>query len=1223
MSSTAHIRVNLDTNNAEKDLRSLNKEAQKTNVTFKGVDKTFEEVYGDLKPLTGRMGEAEDRLYELALAGKQSTAEFKALLNETVRLRSTMIQTDMVVDAMSQTLSNKLLAGAGGVAGTFAVAQGAMAAFGSESEALNSALTKLAGVMAALQGIRELRESLPILQGLFSGMATNVTAAAGEAEKLGGVMETTSEVASDWVSTGAELVGAGADIKTANAVAAASFTGVETAVISSAEAAKKYDEVLSDLANNVFDPTINVTQEDLDSHFSQLEQLRQQRDAEITNISTELDDLRDTMEINEGSAKRLADAEEAVFEVKESKIALQKLELEQNMASFELDNIRMEQALAEASNDTAELDRLAVKHTLKTEELALLNEEIANHTRNIAVQTELAGVEKGRLVLERERQKEVAGLNNEANALKKAEQAVLGATKANISFKDILVKTEEVLAKFANSLIKLATSPIAVFAAAIAAAAGFVYSLSQVLKTTNEDSGAQERRNKLIKEGKKLLVENTKAVDEAAKAIAHESTKFFIAITHLKHSNELSGERAKLIKEINKTYGTTLKNLSDETSFQQQLNIAVNEYLNFQRQKFLLSKYETKVNTLLEDQYKLEAELRKLRDPATLATWNKETLKGGNAQERVNETIAETEKKLTNVIFELDKYAKLSLKAAEETENKYVPAQNKITEAFKESFTALKAYTEARDDDAKRPIEQTKYEIEIRKIEMGLKALENKRLAAYEEEKKNAEGLYKNKEITKAAYDARLLKADKDYTEQSLIVQQIWADKRTEFEANWTEEQLKIKKTALATAQKLEAQSALDTLNYQKDLALKNIDAEKLTQIQKEKKILEVKQDYLDKSVDLIETNRKAELVLLEAGYEQQLDDINLNEEQKAAITAQYISDKIKVNETANTKLAEGEAEVTAAIKSELEIRMQAMQEFTGVYEDLAGSLGTLLSDSLGGDLDNVAANFDQFTKALIDTASQFDTIADKWDDLDLKGKISTIANAAVQAATIATEAIGSLFTKQAEDQAALTQQRYEEEDQALAQSLEARLISQDEYDSQLSRNEKIRADEERAARRLSFEQGKKLAKSNAIIGVANAVIQALATLPPPASYVAAAVSGVMGGAQLGIIDKQKFTASRGGKVPGNGNPNQDSVDALLAPGEMVINSRSSGMFPALLSAINQAGGGIPLAPIPPTQKPMVASVFGSTNEVRAYVVENDITRSQRRVNRLEKRGSY
>jgi phage-related minor tail protein len=59
---------------------------------------TFEDVYGEMKPLTGQMGEMEDRLYQMALAGDTSSQAYKDLLAEVGNYRRVQIETDLAVD---------------------------------------------------------------------------------------------------------------------------------------------------------------------------------------------------------------------------------------------------------------------------------------------------------------------------------------------------------------------------------------------------------------------------------------------------------------------------------------------------------------------------------------------------------------------------------------------------------------------------------------------------------------------------------------------------------------------------------------------------------------------------------------------------------------------------------------------------------------------------------------------------------------------------------------------------------------------------------------------------------------------------------------------------------------------------------------------------------------------------------------------------------------------
>lgn len=150
----------------EKDFQGLNdtlddtaKANDKVNKSF-DTGATFAQRYGEeLQPLTTRIGEAEDRLYELALAGDTTSKEYQELLNKVSEYRKVQIQTDQVVDGASQTMTNKLGSALNGVASGFAVTQGAIALFGEENEALNESLLKVQAALAIQQGVKGLTDS--------------------------------------------------------------------------------------------------------------------------------------------------------------------------------------------------------------------------------------------------------------------------------------------------------------------------------------------------------------------------------------------------------------------------------------------------------------------------------------------------------------------------------------------------------------------------------------------------------------------------------------------------------------------------------------------------------------------------------------------------------------------------------------------------------------------------------------------------------------------------------------------------------------------------------------------------------------------------------------------------------------------------------------------------------------------------------------------------------
>lgn len=137
------------------------------------LEASFEDVYGEVQPLTGRIGELEDQLYEMASAGQQGTQEFTQLAAQIGKMKKVIVDVDMAVDGMSGTMSQKLGGSIQGLAGGFELAQGVMGAFGSESAKVEEALLKVNSAMAIAQGVQSVRESIPAFKALNAVLMSN------------------------------------------------------------------------------------------------------------------------------------------------------------------------------------------------------------------------------------------------------------------------------------------------------------------------------------------------------------------------------------------------------------------------------------------------------------------------------------------------------------------------------------------------------------------------------------------------------------------------------------------------------------------------------------------------------------------------------------------------------------------------------------------------------------------------------------------------------------------------------------------------------------------------------------------------------------------------------------------------------------------------------------------------------------------------------------------
>ena len=181
--SQAYGENSQEADDARKKLSQLTQAYDKLSQSAVDTGASFEQVYGELQPLTARMGEAEDRLYELALAGKQGTKEYNELLKAVGKYKRTQQETDLVVDAASKTLSTKLMGATNGVASAFSIAEGSAALLGIESAKLQENMLKLQAAMAITSGLtgwREAKKDIVALgkdiAGVFKGIKAGLAA---------------------------------------------------------------------------------------------------------------------------------------------------------------------------------------------------------------------------------------------------------------------------------------------------------------------------------------------------------------------------------------------------------------------------------------------------------------------------------------------------------------------------------------------------------------------------------------------------------------------------------------------------------------------------------------------------------------------------------------------------------------------------------------------------------------------------------------------------------------------------------------------------------------------------------------------------------------------------------------------------------------------------------------------------------------------------------------
>jgi hypothetical protein len=111
---------------------------------------------------TQELQETQKALVELALAGKQGSEEFLEMENRAGQLRDAIGSVNQRVNTLASSTPKLDLvkSAAQGIAAGFAVAQGAAALFGDESEDLQQAILKTQGAMTLLNGVTQISITL-------------------------------------------------------------------------------------------------------------------------------------------------------------------------------------------------------------------------------------------------------------------------------------------------------------------------------------------------------------------------------------------------------------------------------------------------------------------------------------------------------------------------------------------------------------------------------------------------------------------------------------------------------------------------------------------------------------------------------------------------------------------------------------------------------------------------------------------------------------------------------------------------------------------------------------------------------------------------------------------------------------------------------------------------------------------------------------------------------
>lgn len=524
---------------SEDDLRKLEERLRKLSVEGKRGSEEFNDIakaIGEYKAAiiaadravdlyakstdaaTGRIGELEDKLYDLALAGKANTKEFNDLVKEVATVRRAVIETDAQVDALAQrgakltgfVQSVELV----GVA--FQAVEGAAALTGKENEELQKTLVKLQAIMAITSALEQGRviimEQLAAKTGI-AGLAmkayTFVTNGAATATKVWRGLLVAS--------------GIGAVVAILGALAS-KFLDNKDATKEAAEAAKEYQKVLDGLNRTAEQSAVKAGN-------AQIELLQKQ--GAITEERAK--QLIAFNELQTGLSDAATDAKDKEAE------AFKRFE-EQKAADIK--------AFGKVTKTTQEQ---------LSNELIAIETERANKEKELRAQAQVAQIDINNERIQKQKEAAEKAAQIEAEVAKAARETALRLDELAAEFsKDIRLKLEE---DYQKELEKLAEDKKKRDEARAKSFEGLSNDLlngqiNRLKRLEAEEGSTSERRIELIElEAKKRIDEIRLTVDEKAKVdnqilLIEAETQAAIRDERKKSADERKKDLEEQIEEI-------------------------------------------------------------------------------------------------------------------------------------------------------------------------------------------------------------------------------------------------------------------------------------------------------------------------------------------------------------------------------------------------------------------------------------------------------------------------------------------------------------------------------------------------------------------------------------------------------------------------------------------------------------------------------------------------
>lgn len=389
----------------------------------------------------------------------------------------------------------------------------------------------------------------------------------------------------------------------------------------------------------------------------------------------------------------------------------------------------------------------------------------------------------------------------------------------------------------------------------------------------------------------------------------------------------------------------------------------------------------------------------------------------------------------------------------------------------------------------------------------------------------------------------------------------------------------------------------------------------------------------------------------LETAIEQQREEEikairdNALSEQMKSIEDAYADDLKKFTDNEGEKLKIQEK----ILREQIEARRKAGQETGDLEAQLRANISAQNIREMNAELANTELNarqrYETKMKYLQEEAALYEGNADKQREINQQmieaestmwnERAEGLQNWASQVSS-AMSTINDLFAA-AEERQLQDAENYNERQKEILQSrLDSGIISQEEYEAEVTKLDEELDKKTAEIERKAAIRDRIIKTFSVITDTATAIMGAVAASPLTAGMPWTAIISALGAVQLATIAAAPLPkAARGRLITGRTHAQGGEVIEAEA-GEAIINRRATQMFLPLLSAINQAGGGVPfVAPYSDggyaaryeAEKIDRASIAQAVRtglaDLKIYTTIEDIRRADRRYTQVESRGTF